>query len=314
MEKITFNFMPIITVTKPKTTQNMVDISWTGGDQQGPHYYTIYYNTTNKVSSDKYLTYGTTDKSLSKILPSSGTYYFWLGICKYECRSDISYDPISTVPVSFDFKYTGLVAPSDVTAVCSSTKDNMIELSWSSTGAHYYWIYSYYSEDSTSGYLLDTTTSTSYEIKIDNYSEAQETGRYRIKSADSKLDDSNTSEYSEVAILHYRYNNYLMPTEVTVVQSTSESNSVDIAWTQPDIKDSFIYMITYNIYYSTTNDSSKMTLLKSSIYSQSCTQELMSSGTYYFWIKGIFRIPTIPTFSHESKLSNPVSINFTYSK
>lgn len=177
--------MPIITVTKPKTTQNMLDISWTGGDQPKP-YYTLFYNTTNKFSSDKYLTYGTTDKSLSKILPSSGTYYFWLGINEYECLPG-SYDPISTVPVSFDFKYIGLVTPSDVTAVCSSTKDNIIELSWSSTGANYYWIYSYYSEDSTSGYLLDTTTSTSYEIKIDNYSEAQETGRYRIKSAESKL-------------------------------------------------------------------------------------------------------------------------------
>lgn len=172
-------------------TVNGITISWTN---TGAKTYWVYYNTSNDSSTAKVLTDYTFSSKYSTTLSKTGTYYFWVRAADgYSSSSSLS--SFSNV-ASLSFTYTTLQVPANVQAELSTEKLNTITVSWTTTGAKYYWVYYGTTNNTASAILLsDTVSSTSYSKSFS----ASGTYYFWVKSADGNKTDDNTSAFSSVA-------------------------------------------------------------------------------------------------------------------
>ncbi len=193
----------------------------------------------------------------------------------------------------------GLTAPSDVTATVSTTTSNTIVIKWTAvTGISDYWLYYSSSNDLSTATLKSKYAYSGYTFTI------AESGTYYfwVKSANGTKDNSETSDFSTVAICTITYENLSAPTSLSASLSTSIANTIKLSWTEEKSSDS------YWIYSSKTNDSASATL-KSKYGYKGYTITLTENGTYYFWVKAANGTSAT---SATSDFSNFASIVFTH--
>ena len=173
------------------STVNGITISWT---DTGAKTYWVYYNTSNDSATAKVLTDYTFSSKYSTTLSATGTYYFWLRAAD-DLTSSSSLSSFSNV-ASLSFTYTTLQVPANVQAELSTEKLNTITVSWTTTGAKYYWVYYGTTNNTASAILLsDTVSSTRYSKSFSTSG----TYYFWVKSADGNKTDDNTSAFSSVA-------------------------------------------------------------------------------------------------------------------
>lgn len=215
-----------------------------------------------------------------------------------------------------------LKVPTGLAVVASTEKANTINLTWtapSDTSAiTYYWIYystindtTQLSNPSKTAYaaLYVTNGTGKYDITL------SESGTYYfwVKSADGSSTSSATkvSAFSEVASYEFTYSTLTKPTNVKVIENSSITNGVTITWTASDAP-------CYWIYYSTTNDTTKLTSPNSTAYGSLYVSNgtgtynyivLEESGTYYFWVKAA---DNLSSSSGTSDFSEVAEYSFTY--
>lgn len=300
--------------TQSTTTSNAVALTWV--DSKEVYKYYIYYNTqddsssatkysSNGYASDEYDSSnkktgnfkGTKDVSLSK----TGTYYFWIKAVDRE-NNESAFSSVA----SCSFVYSSLSAPTDISAAQSETSYNNVKVTWrDSSNASKYYIYYSKTNDSSSatkyssnGYATDEYDS-SYK-KTGYYAGSKEialseTGTYYfwVKAVDGT---NNESDFSDSANASFTYSALNAPIDVTATASTSGTNTVTVTWR--DSKEANKYFI----YYGTTNDSSSATKYslngyasdeydssykKTGYYKGTKDITLTTTGTYYFWVKGV---------------------------
>ena len=282
---------------------NSMKLYWT---HNGSKNYWIYYNTENNFeTATKTTSTASSDTATSgyelKNLKKSGTYYFWIQGATSYSNSAITSDP-STV-VTYDLVFP---VPTDLSLSPNSTNSNVITLSWESTGSSYYWIY-YNTQD-------DTSTATCVTKKV--YSDytytinLPQSGTYYfwVRKGTGYSDTDDASNFSES--VSYTYINQMpVPTNVTVSEGTTYTNSVIVKWKYSTPSD------TYWIYYSTTDnplDAVCATNLASTNRAETGESVILpASGTYYFWVRsaqGLF------DNYDSSDFSASASYNFTYTQ
>ena len=168
----------------------------------------------------------------------------------------------------------GAYAPTDVKAELDTNTVNGITISWTSTGAETYWVYYNTSNDSSTAKLLTSSTySSKYSATL------SETGTYYfwVRAADDYSPSSSLSSFSNVASLSFTYKALQVPSNVQVVLSTTELNTVTVSWTTTGAE-------RYWVYYGTTNDTASAKLDKS-VFSTRYSKTFSASATYYFWVK-----------------------------
>ena len=169
----------------------------------------------------------------------------------------------------------GAYAPTDVKAELDTNTVNGITISWTSTGAETYRVYYNTSNDSSTAKLLTSSTySSKYSTTL------SETGTYFfwVRAADGYSSSSSLSSFSNVASLSFTYKALQVPSNVQVVLSTTELNTVTVSWTTTGAE-------RYWVYYGTTNDTASAKLLDKSVFSTRYSKTFSASATYYFWVK-----------------------------
>ena len=258
------------------TAANKVKIS---GTTSSAGKYWFYYSKTNNPLSATYIDWQTS-VSQTLILSESGTYYFWVkGADGYGTtaakRSVIATSAYSEV-CSYDFTYTTLSAPTNVTVSATDTS-NKVKITCNGT-AGYYWFYYGTTDDPEKATYIDWQITPSQTIVL------SENGTYYfwVKAADgygsteAKRAEISQSAFSDVVEYKFTHTELTAPTNVTVA-AIDNTNQVKI--TCDNVKASY-----YWFYYGTTNDSEKATYIDWQI-TPSQTIELSENGTYYFWVK-----------------------------
>ena len=262
------------------TAKNTVKVKWTDNNSA---YYWIYYNSSNDTSTATCVTKSASSSNSTYgyeiTLSSSGTYYFWVKAADGYHSDSVTSD--FSEPATFDFTYTDLTVPSNVTVVSTSTR-NTVKVTWTDNGAPRYWIYYNSSNDTETATCATKSASSSnstygYEITLSSSG----TYYFWVKAADGYHSDSVTSDFSEPATFDFTYTDLTVPSDVTVV-STSKRNTVKVTWTDNGAA-------RYWIFYNSTNDTETATCATKSASSSNSTYgyeiTLSSSGTYYFWVK-----------------------------
>ena len=195
-------------------------------------------------------------------------------------------------------------APTNVT-VTASTAANTVTVKWTdsaSSGVSYYWIY--YSTENDTSALKSPNAKTSLRGSTGKEVVLTASGTYYfwVKAADAYTSD-NTSDFSEVASYSFEYQTLAAPTDVTVTASASDASKVTVKWTGSDAG-------YYWIYYSTENDTSKLTspaarTLLGGSYGKEVT--LSSPGTYYFWVRAA------DDYSSDTSSDFSTAATYTYS-
>ncbi|MBR6200556.1 MAG: InlB B-repeat-containing protein, partial [Spirochaetales bacterium] len=203
-----FTYTPLTAVTNVKAEQitpTLVRVSWTPNTAA---YYGIYISQTNDIQTATYSDYRNSGDGYKTIrMSEDGTYYFWVAATD---DRDVfwsgSTDGIAfSQSVSVAYQYAPMAAPTNVKAECAST--NYVRVSWTSTGAPYYWIYMsqtdntadavYQSQRDGTAYSAGETV-TSYYIPLNDYG----TYYFWVKAAenyspDEYSDPSRMGEYSD---------------------------------------------------------------------------------------------------------------------
>ena len=178
---------------------NSVKIKWTSTSAS---YYWLYYNTTNDPSSATVVTRALSSSNSSTgyncILPSTGTYYFWIRAAKGYYEDSIASD-FSAGEVKYNFTRTNLYPPTGITIEEDSSKNNGVIVKWTDNGSNYYWIYYNNKNDSSTASCKTTFGDKFYSTN--GYSFVLPTNGvyyFWIRSADSAFDDnSEPSAFSD---------------------------------------------------------------------------------------------------------------------
>ena len=256
-------------------TVNGITISWT---DTGAKTYWVYYNTSNDSSTAKVLTDYTFSSKYSTTLSKTGTYYFWLRAAD-DLTSSSSLSSFSNV-ASLSFTYTTLQVPANVQAELSTEKLNTITVSWTTTGAKYYWVYYGTTNNTASAILLsDTVSSTSYSKSFS----ASGTYYFWVKSADGYNNTDQTSDFSNGVSCTLTHQDLPVPANLTASkEGAGEYSGIKLTWNST--KSAW-----YHVYWGTTNDKAAAKKLDSvdsnskKVYAD--IHKLVSGTTYYFWVK-----------------------------
>ena len=194
--------IPTNVTVSASTKKNNVTVKWT---DNGSANYWIYYNTVNDTST---ATCATTfadsfhcTHGYNIVLPSSGTYYFWVKVADgYHTDSNTS---DFSEAVSFEFTYLSLEAPIGVTVSVSGTA-NQVKVKWIDNGSTQYWIY-YNTVNDTATATCATKYADSFYCTNGYDIALPSSGTYYIwvKAADGYDTDSNTSDFSDVVTYTY---------------------------------------------------------------------------------------------------------------
>ncbi|UTC42639.1 hypothetical protein [Treponema sp. OMZ 857] len=257
-------------------TVNGITISWTS---TGAKTYWVYYNTSNDSSTAKVLTDYTFSSKYSTTLSETGTYYFWVRAAD-DFTSSSSLSSFSNVaPLSFT--YTTLQVPANVQAELSTEKLNTITVSWTTTGAKYYWVYYGTTNNTASAILLsDTVSSTSYSKSFS----ASGTYYFWVKSADGYNNTDQTSDFSNGVSCTLTHQNLPVPTNLAASKDgTGDRLGIKLTW--DSTRSAY-----YHVYWGTTDDVSAATELDTFVRSNlkqvsAKYNNLVSGTTYYFWVK-----------------------------
>ena len=182
-------------------TKNTVEIKWT---DNGSPYYWIYYNSENDSSTATCKTKAAdslTSRYGYKItLPSSGTWYFWVKSADGYTSSSVTSD--FSESAQFDFTYTALTAPTDVSI---EGEGATVKIKWTDNNSAYYWIY-YNSENDTSTATCKTKAADSLTSKYGYEITLPSSGiwYFWVKSADGYSSSSVTSDFSTSATYSYQ--------------------------------------------------------------------------------------------------------------
>ena len=239
----------------------------------------MYYNTSNDSSTAKVLTDYTFSSKYSTTLSKTGTYYFWLRAAD-DLTSSSSLSGFSNV-ASLSFTYTTLQVPANVQAELSTEKLNTITVSWTTTGAKYYWVYYGTTNNTASAILLsDTVSSTSYSKSFS----ASGTYYFWVKSADGYNNTDQTSDFSNGVSCTLTHQDLPVPANLTASKEGDGSLSrIKLTW--DSTKSAY-----YHVYWGTTNDVSAAKELNTRVSTNSTNvyadiHKLVSGTTYYFWVK-----------------------------
>lgn len=175
---------------EPGNKLNTVVVKWTANDEP---YYHIYYNTKNDTSSaieiEMLYAASTATQGEAITLESSGTYYFWIRAGKGG-SAESDYSSVYT----YNFTYTELTPPTGLT-IEKAGYFTYVVAKWNNNKASYYYIYYNTINDIESARKKECT---SYSVNGYQFS-LPETGTYYfwIRSANTNLDNSDLSDYSE---------------------------------------------------------------------------------------------------------------------
>ena len=257
-------------------TVNGITISWT---DTGAETYWLYYNTRNDSSTATVLTRSAYSSKYSTTLSETGTYYFWVRAAD-DFTSSSSLSSFSNV-ASLSFTYTKLKVPTNVQAELSTTELNTVTVSWTTTGAKYYWVYYGTTNNTASAILLsDTVSSTSYSKSFS----ASGTYYFWVKSADGYNNTDQTSDFSNGVSCTLTHQDLPVPANLTASKEGSGSLSrIKLTWDSTG-------SAYYHVYWGTTNDVSAAKELNTRVSTNSTNvyadvYHLVSGTTYYFWVK-----------------------------
>ena len=144
---------PTYVVVVPTSTLNQVQVVWY---PTGASYYWVYYNTTEDSSTATLLSSTVSSTSYTTVLSESGTYYFWVKSAAGSSLSSNTSD-FSEYDLLTDFEYT-LSAPTNVSV--TKTSSTQVTVSWTSTGADWYYVY----------YSTTNYSSTATDLNITSFS------------------------------------------------------------------------------------------------------------------------------------------------
>lgn len=289
-----------VSVTKSDSKANTVTVSWKAVDNEEITYYLIYCSTTNDTSS---LTkpaahayaglfvnngIGSYDITLSE----SGTYYFWVKAANNYSDSDATKVSDFSSVKSFNFTYSGLTVPTNISASLSKKTANSVDITWDASDAGYYWLY-YSTTNDTSSLSRPQANISGLHPYVNNgigsYNFVlEETGTYYIwlKAADSYYNSTGkSSDFSRPETYSFTYTELTTPTEVNANKADT-NGKVTVTWKASDAA-------YYWIYYSTTNDTSSLSRPQENAIAGlyvnnglgSYNISLSESGTYYIWVK-----------------------------
>ena len=191
------------------------------------------------------------------------------------------------------------IAPTNLKVTLSASKANIVDLSWKKERSALvsYWVYyGTHNNPYSAECYSHNITSTKCSIPL------SESGTYYfwVRSGWDNMGEYGSS-YSTVASLDFTVETLDAPSNLTVKNSESTLNTVDLAWDEVD-RASY-----YRVLYNTTNSlSTASTWQESRTDSTTCSVTFSKYGTYYFWVKSC----STDFYDTPSEPSNIATIDF----
>ena len=191
------------------------------------------------------------------------------------------------------------IAPTNLKVTLSASKANIVDLSWKKerSALTSYWVYyGTHNNPYSAECYSHNITSTNCSIPL------SESGTYYfwVRSGWDNMGEYGSS-YSTVASLDFTVETLDAPSNLTVKNSESTLNTVDLAWDEVD-RASY-----YRVLYNTTNSlSTASTWQQSRTDSTTCSVTFSKGGTYYFWVKSC----STDFYDTPSEPSNVATIDF----
>ena len=177
-----------LTATAYNSPKNSVKLQWTKSNSRS---YYILFNC--KDDYDNAVSLGSTEYNYkTKMLPTTGTYYFWV------IASDTgSYTEADATKISYNlatFDDDGISAPENVTVTPSSSTSSYVTVSCDTVSIEdyttYYWIYYSKTNDPASATLYTTTSTLPYQFSRNTFSKGQ-TYYFWVKAGNYSWDYSS---------------------------------------------------------------------------------------------------------------------------